>query len=220
MKKISLLLLLLAVACASKGSGVSILSSSRCELPCWNNITPGRTSQEDALQIIRGLDGVDQKSVVGPNNPYMIFSGKIGFSLYLDPQHKNTPTDGEIYVMNDKVIVLILTRNLNLNFGEMTEKIGEPENIVSIPFHGRNPVVMAIDSEEGVKFEFYAEFDSELQPETNIDTVMFFDPSHYEDLLDIGMFSTGAYSALDTQKIMYPWKGYGRIEELYPPRFP
>jgi hypothetical protein len=118
------------------------------------------------------------------------------------------------------VVALNLKQNLGLTFEGMETRLGQPENIVSIPFNGRNPVVMAINSEEGVKYEFFAKWDGELSAETKIDAVLFFDPIHFEDLLETGMFSTGAYGAADTKRIMYPWNGYGSIEELYPLRFP
>ena len=78
---------------------------------------------------------------------------------------------------------------------------------------------MALAPTKGVKFEFYSKA-GELEPETVIDNIMFFNPVHYEKLLDAGMFSMGEFNASDTKKIMYPWKGYGNIDELYPLRLP
>lgn len=78
---------------------------------------------------------------------------------------------------------------------------------------------MALYPSKGVKTEFYAK-SGDLQLETKIDTFMIFDSLYYENLLDAGMFSMGGYNSVDTKKIMYPWKGYGSITELYPPRFP
>jgi hypothetical protein len=79
MRKITLLLLLLITACTPKGATISIFENSKCNLPCWNAITPGKTSQAEALQVLKDLDGVDQKSIVGPSLPREIFSGIIFF---------------------------------------------------------------------------------------------------------------------------------------------
>lgn len=219
MKKISLLLLLLITACFTTKSDFTILDDSKCELPCWNNLIPGATPYEEAIQIIKGLNGVDQKNIVALNQPWKIFNKRISFYLNPESLSSKTSIDGEAYFINDNLTVLKLNRNSGLTFEEMIKRIGEPENIVSMPFHGSVPVIMAINLAKGVEFEFYAISD-ELQPETKIDSVMFFDPTHYEELLDAEMFSLGEYDANDTKKIMYSWQGYGCIEILYPPKFP
>src|SRR5262245_44351318 len=127
MRKLTLLLLLLVTACTQSRATVSIFNNSKCELPCWNDITPGKTSQEEALQILQDLDGVDEKTIVGPSLPREIFSGIIFFSLYLDPRHKDILTNGEVYILNNKVVALNLKQNLGLTFEGMETKLGQPE---------------------------------------------------------------------------------------------
>jgi hypothetical protein len=221
MKKLfSLLFLCFVVSCSLTGPSISILDDSQCELPCWKGITPGETSHEEALQIVKGLDGIDAESIAVINLPWEIFNKRIWFYLYKDSSLTKEQTDGALYFIDDKVVALLLQRNIVRSFGDMVESVGEPETIISKPFVGGGNVVMAILPSKGIRFEFFAKPSDELQPETEIDNVMFFDTKYYEDLLESGMFSLGEYGASDTRKIMYPWKGYGNLQELYPPRLP
>ena len=221
MKRLHLLFFLCFImSCTTTGASSSILDTLQCELPCWNGITPGETSWSDALQVIKGLDGIDSEKTNVITAPWKVFNKQIWFYLYSSSWLNTKQTDGAVYFINDKVVALSLHRNVGITFGEMVERTGEPVTIISLPFNGANPVVMAIIPLQGVEFEFYAKSNDELQPETEIDNVMFFDSAHYEDLLDAGMFSLGGYDAEATQRIMYTWRGYGDIKELYPPRFP
>lgn len=214
MKKISLFLLLFIAACSIMSPSVSILDNPKCELPCWNGITPGETSQPEAVQIIGGLDGIDATKTLVINQPWKIFSQQIWFYLYTDPSLAKVQTDGVVYFIDDKVSALLLQRNIGRTFADMVELAGEPEAIIVMPFP-ESPVVIAIVPSRGVMYEFYAKSD-DLKPETQIDNVMFFDRSQYDALLDAGMFSLGEWNSAKTREIMHPWKGYGNIKELYP----
>jgi hypothetical protein len=218
MKKLPLLLLFVITACSLVAPEISILDNPTCDLPCWNDIAPGKTSQPETLQIIANLEGIDKDKTNVLNAPWLIFNKRIWFYLYTDSSLARVQTDGAVYFIDDKVAALLLQRNIGRTFGEIVELVGEPESIISMITVGGD-VAIAIVPSKGVVLEFYPKSDK-LQAETRIDAMMFFDTSHYEELLDAGMFSLGEYDANETRKIMYPWKGYGSIEELYPPRFP
>ena len=218
MKKAILLILLFITACKSANREISILDESSCSPPCWNSIIPGETSHSEVLQIVKNLNEIDSENVVDTNIPWKIFNKQIWFYLYKNSSQVKVQTDGAVYFLDDKVVALFLQRNIGRTFSEMIEIAGEPEAIISMSFAGVT-VIRAIDSSKGIVFESYVDSD-QLHPETRIDNVMFFDTTHYEELLDAEMFSMGSYDAKETKKIMYPWKGYGNIEELYPPRSP
>jgi len=220
MKKLHLLLLFVVTACSLVVPEISVLDNPVCNLPCWNGITPGQTSQPDALQIVTSLDGIDQKKTNVLNVPWLIFNKQIWFYLYTNPSLGGVQTDGAIYFIDNKVATVILRRNIGKTFGDMVELVGEPETIISMTLVEGGIVVLAIIPSKGVEFEFYTKSNERFGPETQIDNVMFFNSIQYEQLLDAGMFSLGIYNANEIRKIMYQWKGYGNIEELYPPRFP
>ena len=219
MKKLSMFLAILMVACSNVRSSVSILDNPKCELPCWNGITPGQTTQPEVLKIIEGVDGLDAEKTNVLNGPWQIFNKQVWFYLYTDSPLTRVPTDGAVYFIEDKVAALLLQRNIGRSFGDLIDIVGQPESIVSMPFVDGGTVVLAILPTKGVMFEFYAKSD-QLQPDTQIDKVMLFDALRYEELLNAKMFSLGHYDANNTRSIMYQWKGYGSIEELYSRRLP
>jgi len=149
MKKIFLLLLFIT-SCSVTSPNVSIMDNPKCDLPCWNNIIPGETTQPDTLQIISGLDGLNQGKTVVINQPWKIFNKRIWFYLYTDPSLAKVQTDGAVYFIDDKVVALSLQRNIGRTFGEMMELTGEPESIVSMPFADGGTVVMAIIPTKGI----------------------------------------------------------------------
>ena len=82
MKRIVFLILFLASSCSwSTGDQRSILEDSSCDLPCWNNIVAGQTSQDEVLQILSSLPVVDQESILVMDRPWNIFDDQIFFTL-------------------------------------------------------------------------------------------------------------------------------------------
>jgi len=56
---------------------------------------------------------------------------------------------------------------------------------------------------------------AEIGPSTEITEVIFFDPSHYEEAFDSGIFSLGAPSLADAKNNIRPWTGYGSFKDKY-----
>lgn len=212
MKRISLLILLITFACTSALPRTTILDSSPCQIPCWNEITPGYTTQDKALEITKSISN---RSANLFSQPWKIFEEYVRFSFDLNDKE----IQGEIYFIDKKVNTLVLSGETGLTIGDMVNEIGNPENIVSISFDGGGPILIAIYPQKGVEFEMFARSEN-LKQEASISNLMFFDITYYESLLENGMFSMGTYDATETKKIMYTWKGYGKIKELYPPRLP
>jgi hypothetical protein len=219
MKYISYLLCLcLVTACVSSNPDDSLIKNSQCEPPCWNGLTPGETTFDDASQIVKELIDIDQAKTAEIEHPWKIFNKQIWFSIVRDDLLAKKRTNGALYFINDRLAAILLQLNVGVTFGEMVELGGEPDVIVSLQ-HPEAILVKAILPSRGISFEFYARSD-QFSAETKIDNAMFFDPSQYKQLLDAEMFSLGDYGANDTKKMMHPWSGYGSIEELYPLVFP
>jgi hypothetical protein len=197
---------------------VSILDHPKCELPCWNNIIPGETTYSEALQIVSNLDGIDPGKTEDLGAPWDIFSQQIWFYLYTDGSLAKDQTLGALYFIDNKAAMLLLDDNIGRTFGELVEMTGVPEFIVST-YHPGGDSVIAINPAQGVAFEFKAKRDN-LEQDTKIESLMLFDPAHYQNLLETGMFSWSQYNGEETMEVAYPWKGYGSIEELYPLRMP
>lgn len=213
MKKELLLLLLLFSACTPTAANTtSVLTISDCELPCWNGITPGVTTKEEAEQILENTEGIGVNNIHTYNT-----SPTIRFWLSLETPSINRKTVGLLESLGGKVIELQLTENLNIVFGDIVQRIGEPESVISTPFIGGGNSFVALYPDKGVAF--YIPYDTEVVGlGTQITSLILFDPTDFDRWLDMASFSIA--KAEETKKIMYPWKGYGNIKELYLPRFP
>ncbi len=108
--------------------------SGRCSLPCWHGITPGKTSIEEALSIVRALPGVhhdDIKVIKSPSGDIK----EIIFNRWGIPQDwwylpvKYTSLHNEITAEKGVVtfILLHLTITDTLTLGEVVERYGPPE---------------------------------------------------------------------------------------------
>jgi hypothetical protein len=103
--------------------------------------------------------------------------------------------------------------------------IGEPENIISGGSIAGGRDVILINPEVGISYWYNTDgqpkdFEFEITPETRVSCLYIFTPENYEILMEVGMFSSGHYNTEETLRVMYPWDGYGNLEEKYPPRQP
>ena len=223
MKKLfPLIILLLVAACEISSDAVSVLDKSSCELPCWNNIVAGQTTEDELLKILGNLPDVDQASIQNYNHPWDIFDNQIFFSFQQDWTLSQHPKiDGEVEITNNIVSELIICGEINTTMGAIVGAIGDPENIISGDnFYGGRTVIL-IDSENGVSYWYIANLNNlELTPDTKIGCLEIFDSSLYEKMLEAKFFSNGYYNAEETMKVWYPWDGYGNLDEKYPPRQP
>ncbi len=223
MKKIVLLILVIVSlqgCLPTKFDNVSILSISKCELPCWAGIYVGTTSREGALNSIDILAEVASNDILKLDTPWQIFNNSLAFSVYLDTKGVNKKTDGEIYFIQDRAVVVTLSRNLNLTLEDLFKGVGEPEFVISLPpYEGGKYTVIGLYPLKGVAFSSLLE-STNLEAKTEVFDLILFDYNYYDELLEIGMFSEGEYDLLETKKIMYSWAGYGRIDQIYPPVTP
>ncbi|NOH04084.1 MAG: hypothetical protein HND47_20000 [Chloroflexi bacterium] len=214
-KYILFLLIPLASACLTTATTrVSVLTISECELPCWNDITPGVTPPEEAKQILENTEGIGAANV---ESFYQLV--EIHFSLFLEMPGLNPKIRGDIFSDGTKVTELWLVGNLNVTFDDIIQRIGEPEFVISMPFIGGGNTFVSVYPSKGVSFRISPELKI-IAADTEISTLTLFAPTDYDRHLEGGTFTLGKLDASGTQKIMYPWEGYGNIEELYPPRLP
>lgn len=215
MRKYILLVLLLTCACLSTDPNTnSVLSISDCRLPCWNDIKPGFTTVEDAKAILENTKGIGKENV-----KTLYESVEIHFSVSLDSPGVDQETRGDVFSDGRTVRELWLVNNLGISLGDLSDEIGEPDYVISLPFTGGGNTIIIIYANSGVSIQLSYETET-IDSKSEIITLMLFDPADYYRLVSEGKFSQGGYNAEETQEIMYPWKGYGGIEESYPPRIP
>lgn len=228
MKKVFLVSLMMLTAC-SAGAPPSVLRDSTCNLPCWNDIVPGQTSEAEFLGILSRLRIVDQASVTEVGASGMLWHRTVFFSLYPGRSQGNflvgrrAWASAEANTLDDKIGDLWLCGNIGVTFGDVIQRSGEPESILTMADYFSGGLWgNAINPTKGVAFSFETQRNAqaELGPETKVRCLLLFDPGIYRRMLEAGSFSGGDYDAVQVLKILYAWDGYGRLLEKYPPRSP
>ncbi len=223
--KIQLILtiLILIVGCKPTNKQLSIFSSSPCQLPCWQDIYPGKTTKGEVINILSKLDFVDIETIVTRGEPWSIFDDGVIATL------QSGKIKTEIYFKGDQVSLIGLSGNIDMEFSQAIQNLGEPKYIINTPMSGGMPLaptssfyIVAIDPEQGYEFSFDTrdlpnKLKNEIQPETMLSRISFFDPNDYEKILNAGIFSTPYLTGEETLRFMTPWSGYGSILEKYPP---
>jgi len=208
------IILFFVTACSTPKPNELFESDPACSLPCWKNIRPGETTQDEAIQIINAFEEVDNERVHLFNEPWNVLDGHILFYLGSTPR---TAIVGRIFSKNEKVVELRFTSNLDVTFGEMVEKSSEPEIVISMLYVKGGSYLMGLSPSRGIGYAFYPRPTTVLKSTTQIAFLVLFDPAYYEILLNNGVFSPRGENAKEIQSHMYSWKGYGNISELYPP---
>lgn len=201
----------------------TIFQNPTCVPPCWQNIEPGKSSEQDVISYLKNVPDIDPNSIINRGESWSIFDNVIYFSIH------NEVVDGSVYLLNSKVAMIDFSeldfgKNLNMTFGEAIDEFGDPQYILNIQISSEliMNAIIAIQTEKGIIVSSdvgYINWESktELSPESKIKSISFFDPKIYDRLLDSQLISMLELDRVDTLKNMIPWNGYGRIYTLYPP---
>ncbi len=128
MKKFRYLLFLFVVmgaitACVEKSQGANSIVNSSCNIPCWQNITPGVTKAEKLdlwLHAIPDMDGNKITRLPSWNKYDEIYM----FSF------QDKKSDGAIYIVEDRVESIVIYGDLGIPLEQVIKLYGEPEKII------------------------------------------------------------------------------------------
>jgi hypothetical protein len=208
-----LLLSVLLISCSHRPS--SVLQDSRCTMPCWGNMIPGRTSKEQALSILSTLGEVDTNSIknyVSPNYyDYVQWSFKPG----------SGDDFGQVYFVNDIISTIIIYPNKNsLSTEKAILKLGKPEKVLAIydaiEFKSWLSIYLMSSRDGYVLFlekdNFNPQNQAEIKPNNPVGAVFFIDPSSFEEvLMKNQMLKIKSEDLLNNTQA---WKDYGRISYI------
>lgn len=210
------MLIIVLTSCIPKDKGLSIFSNQVCGKSCWNKITIGKTEKQEFIQNISALPNVDQASIhVVDESAGSMFDGKIIFQYYRVVGDQDSLVNISARTENQKIVLMTFQGDLGLTFEDLAVTFGEPEYASSLWTFDGSINVHFINSAQG--FEVTSYFSSErddVSPETTINNLTLFDPTLYQEFLQSNLLTPDS-----DQFILYPWTGYGKIEEHYwPPR--
>ncbi len=219
---IILLIMVGLASCIRTTTEFPLITNTTCHPPCWQNIVPGKSTEQEVVGILNDNPIIDSNSLAIKGEPWNSFSDVIYF--------KTKPNEdiGAIYFINDKVAMITISGILKFSFEQAIDNLGEPQYIINMPTYYGPPGFLKISYEisalipsEGIKFsyntrEIKGNNQSSLSPGNQISEVSFFDKNSYEYILQAGMFSEGVLNAIETEQYLIPWDGYGELEQKYP----
>lgn len=106
----------------------SLLTGEPCEPPCWYNITPGITSDNEALDIVSELDFINSDTID------LQRGSRGGVIVWQTIFSENQITNGNI-AFDQKGIVysVIVVLSYHITLKELIEVIGDPDGIMTRP---------------------------------------------------------------------------------------
>jgi hypothetical protein len=182
---------------ACQKAGKKVIFENPCALPCWQYITPGQTDQEELIRTLKSQPDVDQRSIriLGKWN---IFDSYVVVRL-------KSKIKINIYLINDKVILISIYDNFGMTYAEAVDHFGEPDVITAARTLGSDfiPIgdlqllyISSMIPEVGIAFGFSSKdilmkSDEQINLDSRITNFYYYDPESFKTLLDRGLFTDG-----------------------------
>jgi hypothetical protein len=213
MKKLIIILLLFIPSCYYSNYGERTLYQSTCQSPCWNGITPGSTTEQEMLKIVKALPEVNQKTFYENIKPTSVSDKEFLFYLYPSLFKQDSgQIVMRIFIKDNVVVSMSFEGNLNLSLDDVFRKFGEPTEVITSFASGDVIGLSANILNKATGYRVFVdkrfEEDDLLKPEIKIGSIEFFQPNSF-----IGYKHTGFVQKYQT---IYPWRGFGDIYQLYP----
>lgn len=187
----------------------SIVTDLKCTPPCWQGITPGVTTGEQALKILTDSPYIKQESIKQVGN--MKFGG-----CTWDWRYPGRRVQSGLNWQSEIVESIRLDLTFDLTVQEVIERFGNPEAVSVV--EGGQPenwywlIVLRYPS-QGIELTAYThEFSEHIEPTTMIGAVLLYPRMNIEEMMK-----------LEEESLSFPlpkdyfsdWQGYGNVPELY-----
>ena len=212
----------------------TIFQDNSCSPPCWENITPGVTTNSELELLL-------QEKIFLP--PAQIYHDDYydGFRNYYYGM-LSTQEEIVIALLQNTASFIYFSglkdrRGLGITFGDAIRLFGEPEFIIVSQCAGiqkflgivRGPFeficISAISPQKGVWFSSgyplpdqyeLSDLNIIFRADSEISEIAFFDPDQFEKLANKGRFSHLNFNSQQLRERLYPWAGYGDLDTKYP----
>jgi hypothetical protein len=186
-----------------------LFTDTSCHFPCWQNITPGKTTSEEIIKLLS-----DSPLVIDPpKNEPEYYPGSYTYT-YWRIKNDRSQGNGSIGFFERKVDYITFEEQ-NLTLGDMVAFYGKPEYVTAISDTQRLRINL-IYPKEGVIVSYLNRHlwfgqNSEtikVTPDMPVDFIMYFDPDSVDRILG-NLYSS--FSQEGIQKILQPWVNFGTI---------
>ena len=180
-----------------------IFRTNNCEFPCWNQITPGKSSVFEVKNYLTHSPYVDQTTIGWLGN-WNIFSERVSWNF------KDSKINIEVYFYHDIVQSIVFRDNLDLSVDTALKVFGEPDSIIlSTPIllhdYGKIILVHLLYPEKGIALFLPFPSDKEIiiNKRNAIKEIIITDPSQFQKNL-----TSVFINPKDFENGIVPWNGY------------
>lgn len=216
-----LLLIIASLLVSCRRQPSTIWYDNACSPPCWRQITPGQTTEQEVLEILPTWKDIYHSTIKHyPEIPAL--GGGKGEWARTVWEFTTENTYGELYYREGKVLVISLSLDAFLTYSKALEKLGTPDKILARVLWGDYPylIVDILYLERGVivtgekgnflsPFKLSEEDRIALNPNDRVSIVEYFDPSLFEIIMTEG--PSGYWESERLKEALQPWTGFGEI---------
>lgn len=190
----------------------AILTSTSCDPPCWNGVTPGQEDPWAIYETISSLEGVDSASVT-INTDKQARVSNISWNF----QRPSPDAQGVIYFKDDRVQAISILTVDSLKLGQLVEKLGAPESYWTRLGHREFNdylTVTLVNPSKGFAVDVLLDLKAgknqvTVKESTPVFRVVYFDPASFDSLLETRIIIDSP--AATRTGSFHPWTGFGPI---------
>jgi len=204
------MLLLFACSAENEPSDIDIFKTSTCNLPCWNGIKTGQTTEDELLRILNNLPIVN-KELIGYNTETGISEKRYSLRLGKADLNGQYQSLAFINIKDGKVLDMVFVGGFDLTLDKALSMFGKPENVFTVHDHNGNIDFTLFIPKAGVIATITkAPNNPIISGKEKIVFIEFVDPNLYDEIIQIRY-------TVDGRLLLYQWNGFGVVLEKYPP---
>ena len=214
-----LLSLGLCVGCAGPPPvGMSLLTGDPCEPPCWQGLTPGQSTEDDALEFLRSSRFVDTRTI------YRAALSRGGQVVGSSIQWRSTAARSSNVDSNDFAIEggvlrdMIIYPDYDVTLESLLQRYGPPDKL-HVMVTGRHvPMLQVTLFYPSYGFTATLELPADqlvLRPETTVIQVWYSEAGPLGTFIQLGISYLGTYLGTTPEQwsqSLRDWQGYGVME--------
>lgn len=213
---LSFLMLVGSTAC-DEGQPVdtSLLSGKPCEPPCWQGLTPGVSTEEEASEFVRISELVDRTAVY--QSDLTLGTGEVvGVSMQWWSSANTARTwrehPNEFIVKDDVLQDIAVFLDYEVTLGDLLTRYGSPHRweVQWVSLDTLDIDVMLYYPTRGFTARVrLPSFGVSLEPSSEVRQVRYLRPLQNEDFLSLG--PQVGYFPVDEAESLREWAGYGPV---------